>query len=277
MNYIKALLLLIVALICSPQAVLSQEAPQPPQDWWLVNSLKIAEKHQGTRFHFQGEYSMYHSTGQVDAYIFNSAPQIFVRNGRKQLGAFGTISYQKLKVQSDPATRTKIYSFNPKLIYDLTPALQWEGGILAEHNDAQYLDLRSAYYTGVLYNNMENKTLGKLFFVALGYENVISKELPDDLGVERLGNPIVYAQQRLVLKTIPRVNLSQTLVFIHGISNSSVYRVDLDLKALYQINSHISGMVQYQVKYEEEPLIPELASYVEQLNTAITFGIRLSF
>jgi hypothetical protein len=106
---------------------------------------------------------------------------------------------------------------------------------------------------------------------------VISTELPDELGVERLGNPIIYAQQRFTLKTIPRVNVSQTLIFIHGIRNSNVYRVDLDLKALYQINSHISGMVQYQVKYEEEPLIPELASYVEQLNTAITFGVRLNF
>jgi hypothetical protein len=274
MKYINAFLLAIFAFVSLPLAAQSQG--QPAQ-WWLSNSLKLEEKHEGTRYRAQGEYSMYHSTGQVNAYIHNSSPQFFVRNGRRQLSAFGTISYQKLQIMSDPATRTRTYSFNPKLIYDLNPSLQWEGGILAEKNEAQFLKIRAAYYTGVIYNNMEHKTLGKLLFVAAGYENVVSTELPDELGVERLGNPIIYAQQRLMLKTIPRVNLSQTLIFIHGIQNSNVYRVDLDLKALYQINSHISGMVQYQVKYEEEPLIPELASYVEQLNTAITFGVRLSF
>src|SRR5690606_19128235 len=153
----------------------SQNAPQPPPpEWWLINSLKLDEKHDGTRFHLQADYSMYHSTGQVNAYVHNGAPQLFIRNGRLQLTLFGTLSYQKLQVQSDPATRTKVFSFNPKLIYDLTPIFQWEAGVLAEKNDAQYLNLRSAYYTGLIYNNMEHKTLGKLLFVALGYEHVES-------------------------------------------------------------------------------------------------------
>jgi len=278
MKYINACLLAILASLILPYTVLSQDAQQPPPpQWWLINSLKLDEKHEGTRVYFQADYSMYHSTGQVDAYIHNGAPQFFLRNGRMQLTLFGTISYQKLQVQSDPATRTRVFSFNPKLVYDLNPTFQWEAGILAEKNDAQYLNLRTAYYSGLIFNNMEHKKLGKLFFVAFGYEHVKSTELPEDLGVEELGHPIVYAQQRFEFKTIPRVNLSQTLIYVHGIRNTDVYRLDLDLKAMYQLNNHISGMVQYQVKFEEEPLIPELAPYLEKLNTAITFGVRLSF
>lgn len=268
------ILLACIAILSIPIDSFSQS---PASAWWMTNSLKQTEKHKGTRIHAQGEYSTYYATGQVDTYVHKSTPMLFIRDGRAQLSAFGTFSYQKVRVQSDPASRTRSFSFNPKLIYDLNPSLQWEGGVLAEKNDAQFLKLRSAYYTGIIYNNMEHKNLGKLLFVAIGYENVVTTQLPDDLGTERLGNPIVYAQQRFNLTSIPKINLSETLIFVHGIDDSHIYRVDLDLKAMYQFNSHISGMVQYQIKYEEEPLIPDLAPYYEKLNTALTIGVVLNF
>lgn len=273
----KLLLLTIVFLLGFKSSVFSQQnAPQAPQ-WWLTNSLKHNNLPEGTLFHAQGDYSFYHSTGQVTAYIHKGAPQFFVRNGRLQLSAFGTISYQKLQVQSRPATRTKAFEANPKLIYDLIPAVQWEGGVLWEKNEAQYLDKRAAYYTGLIYNNMEHKTLGKLYFLAFGYQDVKSTVLPQNLGVIEEQKPIFYAQQTFVFKTIPRVNLSESLVFIKELDSGGAYRVDLNLRAMYQLSKHISGMIQYQFKYEDAPLIPELAPFYEKQNTALTFGVRFNY
>jgi hypothetical protein len=269
--------LIVLACIATLSIPFDSFSQSSTPAWWMTNSLKQTEKHKGTRIHAQGEYSTYIATGQVDTYFHKSTPMVFIRDGRAQLSAFGTLSYQKVRVQSNPASRTRSFSFNPKLIYDLNPSLQWEGGVLAEKNDAQYLKLRSAYYTGLIYNNLEHKNLGKLLFVAFGYEQVSTTQLPEDLGTEKFGNPIVYVQQRFNLTSIPKVNLSETLIFIHGIDQSHIYRVDLDLKAMYQFNAHISGMVQYQIKYEEEPLIPDLAPYYEKMNTALTVGVVLNF
>jgi hypothetical protein len=109
-------LLAVTVIVLHPFDVLSQSASE---SWWLTNSLKQSEKHEGIRFHAQGEYSTYIATGQVDTYYHNSSPKLFVRNGRAQISAFGTISYQKVRVKPDPAIRTRTFSFNPKLIYDL--------------------------------------------------------------------------------------------------------------------------------------------------------------
>ena len=267
--------LLLVTLGSLPLSEMAhgQAAPQ----WWMSNSLKTGEQQQGFRYHAEGEYSTYHSTGQVKAYIHKTAPYFFVRNGRYQLSAFGTMTYQKLQVMSQPGTRTRSFSANPKLIFDANKTMQLEGGVLLERDDAQYLHLRSAVYGGVSVNHLDHPKLGKLLFVALGNEYVTTTELPDGLGVEKLNNPILYAQQRFILKTIPKVNLSQTLIYIHGIENDGIYRLDLDLKAMYQLNAHISGMVQYQIKYQEEPLIPDLAPYYSKQNTALTIGTRFNF
>jgi hypothetical protein len=276
-NSIKLFALILCSLYVLPTSLIAQQnKPQAPQ-WWLTNSLKHDNLPDGTLFHIQGDYSFYHSTGQVDAYIHKGAPQLFVRNGRLQLSAFGSISYQKLQVQSNPATRTETFEFNPKLIYDIMPEIQWEGGLLWERNDPQFLDRRAALYTGLIYNKMEHKTLGQLYFLALGYQDVKSSVLPQGLGVVEEQKPILYAQQAFAFKTIPRVNLTETLIFVHELEEGGVYRLDLNLKALYQLTPHISGMIQYQIKYEDEPLIPELAPFYEKTNTALTFGVRFSY
>ncbi len=278
MNKFIHIILTAIIIAGTFEVTLAQNAAADPQTpWWMTNSLKYSEKHQGMRYHAEGEYSTYISTGQVSAYIHKSAPYIFIRNGRLQLSAFGNVTYQKLRVQSDPATRTKMFTANPKVFYDLTRKIQWEVGTLIERNDPQFIKLRSAVYTGVLFNNSEHSKLGKLLFIAFGQEYVNSTELPDDLGVEKSNNPIVYIQQRFMLKTIPKVSLTEAFTFVHGIENNGIYRLDLDLKAMYQLSSHLSGMIQYQLKFEEEPIIPELASYYEKTNTALTFGVRLNF
>jgi len=278
MNKFIRIILTAIIIAGTFEVTLAQNtAADPETPWWMTNSLKFSEKHPGMRYHAEGEYSTYISTGQVSAYIHKSAPAFFIRNGRLQLSAFGNVTYQKLRVQSDPATRTKMFTANPKVFYDITPLIQWEVGTLLERNDPQFIKLRSAVYTGALFNNMEHKKLGKLLFIAFGQEYVNSTELPDDLGVEKSNNPIVYIQQRFMLKTIPKVSLSEVFTFVHGIENNGIYRLDLDLKAMYQLSPHVSGMIQYQLKFEEEPIIPELASYYEKLNTALTFGVRLNF
>src|SRR5690606_4034164 len=62
------------------------------QNWWMTNSLKQDNPPSGTRFHAEGEYSFYVSTGQVSSHLHKGAPYIFIRNGRLQLSAFGSIS-----------------------------------------------------------------------------------------------------------------------------------------------------------------------------------------
>lgn len=274
---LSALLLFCVLLL--PTSLLSQQNNQQrgPQ-WWLTNSLKHNNLPEGTLFHAQGEYSLYHSTGQVNATIHKGAPQFFLRNGRLQLSAFGQISYQKLQVGSNPESRTETFTANPKLIYDIIPAVQWEAGVQWERNDAQFLDKRAAYYTGLIYNNMEHKSIGKLYFLALGYQDVKSTNLPRGLGIIEEQKPIFYAQQMFVLKTIiPRVNLNESLIFVRELDDAGVYRLDLNLRAMYQLTPKISGMIQYQYKYEDAPLIPELAPFYEKTNTALTFGIRFTY
>lgn len=275
--YQLSVLVLFCALL-APISLQAQQQQQAPQ-WWLTNSLKKTSNNpEGTLFHAQGEYSLYHSTGQVNATIHKGSPQFFIRNGRFQLSAFGHISYQTLQVGSNPKSQTESFEANPKLIYDIIPAVQWEGGVLWERNDAQFLDRRAAYYTGLIYNNMEHKSIGKLYFLALGYQDVKSTVLPQGLGVVEDQTPIFYAQQTFVFKTvIPRVNLNQSLIFIQELNDESIYRLDLNLRAMYQLTRRISGMIQYQYKYEDAPLIPELAPFYEKTNTALTFGVRFSY
>jgi hypothetical protein len=274
--YKLSALVLFCAFI-APTTLFAQGNQQQGPQWWLTNSLKHNNLPEGTLFHAQGEYSLYHSTGQVYATIHKGAPQFFIRNGRLQLSAFGSISYQKLQVGSNPESKTEVFQANPKVIYDIIPAVQWEGGILWERNDAQFLDKRAAYYTGLIYNNMEHKSLGKLYFLALGYQDVKSTNLPQGLGVVEEQKPIFYGQQTFVFKTIPRVNFTESLVFIRELDSAGAYRVDLTLRAMYQLTPKINGMILYQYKFEDSPLIPELAPFYEKQNTALTFGIRFSY
>ncbi|HAC16329.1 MAG TPA: hypothetical protein DCE78_10365 [Bacteroidetes bacterium] len=263
-------------IVCVFVALDSAQAQQKPPNWWMINSLKLDSLPPGTHFHAEGDYTFYHSTGNVDMTMHKGAPKIFVRNGRLLFEFLGAINFQKMQVQEGPVTRHHSNSANLKMIYDITPAFQSETGILRESDDSQYLDHRTVYYTGLIYNNMGHKTLGKLFFIAAGYQTLRSTELPAGLPIDEQEKFIIYAQQTYVVKVIPRVQLTESLTFIQELDDHKSYRTDFQLKAQYMLSPRVSGLVAYQAKYEKEPLIPELALFTTRMNTSITIGVRVN-
>src|SRR5690606_30543798 len=105
-----------------------------------------------------------------------------------------------MQVRTQQVSRTRMSTLNIKNMYDVLPAMQSETGILMESNDAQFLDLRTVYYTGLIYNNMEHKTLGKVYFIAAGYQTLKSTDLPAGLPKSEQEKPIIYALQTFVVK-----------------------------------------------------------------------------
>jgi len=267
----------LLGFLCFLISVVDSHAQEPP-NWWMTNSLKVDSIPPGTHFHAEGDYTFYRSKGNVNMTMHKGAPKIFIRNGRILFETLGSIDYQKIQVKSNPESLTHVFTLNPKIIYDLTPTYQSETGILWEKDDGHYLDLRTVYYTGLIYNKMEHPTLGKVFFLAGGYQTLKSTPLPPGLSkdIEEDEKFIIYALQSFVLKVIPRVQLIESLTFIQELDEVKSYRTDFELKAQYMLTRNISGLIAYQAKYEKEPLIPELAPFTERLNTSLTFGVRVN-
>ena len=273
-NVVLPVFLVLMCLFVALDSIQAQQ--QRPPNWWQTNSLKVDSIPSGTLFHAEGDYTFYTSTGNVDMTMHKGAPKIFIRNGRFLVSAFGTINYQKMQVRSNPVSRHKMYTLNTKFIYDVLPAMQSETGILMESNDSQFLKLRTVYYTGLIYNNMEHKTLGKVYFIAAGYQTLESTDLPAGLPRSNQEKAIIYALQTYVVKVIPRVQLIESLTFIQELDDAKSYRTDFELKAQFMLTRNVSGLIAYQAKYEKEPLIPELAPFTEKLNTSLTFGVRIN-
>lgn len=279
MKYIKPMFMPILIGIMLVLCVFNNSFAQNTPNWWMINSLKLDSIPSGILFHAEGDYTFYTSSGNVKMTMHRGSPKIFVRNGRYLFEAFGSVNYQKLQVRTNPVSRTHVFTFNTKAIYDLTRSLQSETGILWEKDDGHFLDLRTVYYTGLIFNQMEHKSLGRLFFLAGGYQDLSSTQLPPGLGkdVEENQKFIIYALQSLVLKVIPRVQLIEKFTFIQELDDVKSYRTDFELKAQFMLTRNISGLIAYQAKYEKEPLIPELAPFTEQLNTSLTFGAKFNF
>lgn len=257
-------------------------AQDPPANWWMINSLKIDNPPPGTHFHAEGDYTFYTSRGNVKMTMHKGALSTYLRNGRFLFETLGTIDFQKMQVLSNPESRNHVFSFNPKAIFDLTSIFQSETGVLWEKDDGHYLDLRTVYYTGLIFNQMEQPTLGRMLLLAGGYQTVRSNQLPPELvaalSIDRVEDEkfILYAMQSFVLKLSPQLQLIEKFTFIQGLDKRSSYRTDLELQALFAFNQHISGLISYQVKYQNERLIPELEPFIDKMNTSLTFGVRVS-
>lgn len=254
-----------------------QAQQQKPPNWWMINSFKLDNLTPGMHFHAEGDYTFFHSTGNLDNTMHKGAPKIFVRNGRYLFEFLGTINFQKIRSQNGSVARHHSNSQNAKIIYDLTPIFQSETGILRESDDSHYLDHRTVYYSGLIYNGMEHKTLGSFFFISAGYQTLKSTELPDGLPIEKQEKFILYTQQSYVLKVSPKVQVIGGFTFTQELDDRKSYRTDLQLKVQYVLSSRISGLIAYQSKYEKEPMIPELAPYTTRMNTSLTIGVRTNF
>jgi hypothetical protein len=280
-NIKNTLLPVSLIVVCFLFSFFDAHAQKPPASW-MTNSLKIDSISPGTHFHAEGDYTFYTSKGNVDMTMHRGSPRIFIRNGRYLFETLGSINYQRIQSGRNPETKTHVFSLNPKLIYDLTPTFQSESGILWEKDDGHFLDLRSIYYTGLIFNKMDSKTLGSLFFLAGGYQTVKSTELPAQLatfiGADVVTNEkfILYAMQSFSLKVSPKLQLIEKFTYIQSLDNSQTYRTDLELKAQFVLTKYLSGLVAYQAKYQKFPLIPELAPFVDRLNTSLTFGVKVN-
>jgi len=263
--------------LCFLFSVVDSHAQKPPA-WWMTNSLKVDSIPPGTHFHLEGDYTFYATRGNIDMTVHKGALKVFTRNGRFLFETIGTIDFQKIQAFVNPESRNHQFSLNPKLIYDLTPAFQSETGIIWEKDDGHFLDLRTVYYTGLIYNQMEHKTLGKMFLIAGGYQTIKSNQLPPALPMDYFENEtfILYAMQSFVLKITPKIQLIEKFTFIQGLDDAKAYRTDLELKAQFAFTSKLSGLIAYQAKYQNKPLIPEVADFVDKLNTSITFGVRVN-
>lgn len=272
---------ILLIFICSLFFVLDSHAQEQPE-WWMTNSLKIDSIPPGMLFHAEGDYSFYTSTGNVKTTIHKGSLNTFIRNGRFMFETLGSIDYQKIQIRNNPESLTHVFSLNPKLIYDLTSIFQSETGIVWEKDDGHFLDLRSIYYTGLGYNQMEHRKLGKLLFLAAGYQTLKSTTLPPQLATFLATNIVedekfvLYAMQSLVLKVSPKLQIIEKFTFIQSFDEANTYRTDLELQAQFAVSRHISGLIAYQAKYQNEALIPEITPFIEKLNTSLTFGVRVN-
>jgi len=142
--------------------------------------------------------------------------------------------------------------------------------------------LRTIYYTGLGYNRMEHRKLGKLFFLGAGYQTLKSTPLPPELAAfisrDRVEDEkfVLYAMQSFVLKVSPKLQLIEKFTFFQGFDDARTYRTDLELQAQFAFSKHLSGLIAYQAKYQNEALIPEITPFIEKLNTSLTFGVRVN-
>jgi len=278
-NMVWTLLLGCIFLIFS---AVDSHAQESPPNWWMTNSLKIDNPPPGTHFHAEADYTFYASRGNVDMTMHKGALKTYLRNGRFLFETLGSIDFQKIQVLSMPESRNHVYLLNPKLIYDLTSVFQSETGVIWEKDDGNFLDLRTVYYSGLIFNQMEHQRLGRMFFVAGGYQTIRSNKLPPELSalvsadVVENEKFIVYAMQTFVLKVTPKIQLIEKFTYIQGLDDTSSYRTDLELQAQFALTNNLSGLVAYQVKYQNERLIPELDPFIDKINTSFTVGVRVN-
>jgi hypothetical protein len=269
-NILSAGLVLLLIMLYAPESAISQ-------NWWNTNSLKLESIPEGTLFHAEGEYNFTHLTGNVDMYLHTGSPSFYVRNGRTMFTTYAKINYQKIQVGDNRPTRNRSFTINPKFIYDLTPVFQSETGVLWERDESHYLDRRVVAYTGIIYNLLESKDFGKLFFGAVGYQHARSTEFLPILPVTEENKPILYAQQRLIVRALAPVVFVESFTFIKELDEEASYRTDLTLRAIIPLSQKTNFVITHITKYESEPLIHVLAPYVEKFNTTLAVGVKFNF
>jgi hypothetical protein len=245
-------------------------------NWWLTNSLKLDSLSSDLLFHAEGAYSFYTSSGNVDMILHDATPKLFLRKGRFLVSAFGEFKYQKMKVLAGQTSRTWMHNYNVKLIYDLFPDIQSETGILLQKDDSKYLDNRTVYYSGFSYNTMENEKVGQQYFLAGGYQTIKPSPLPLNIVAGEIDQPVVYVAQTFVLKTIPDIEITETATFIQDLDTNKSYQATVNVSAQFAFTDKVAGLISYQLTYDKEPIVPQLAPFVDNMNTAITFGVNLS-
>lgn len=262
-----------VLILLIGSATVSAQIP----NWWVTNSLKLPEMPSGTLFHAEGSYSYYRTDGNVKGYIHKASPSIFVRNGRFITSISGNLSYQKLQIMNNPANRKETFSLNLKGIYDLTPRLQWESGLLWERDNNQYIDRRYVFYSGLIYNLFSLDNLDAVVFGAAGYQFLTSEEFLPILPVTEQNKPVAYVFQRIKYIPIEYVTLIQSFTYIHELDELGSHRNNLMLRAQFPVTKHLRVMVTRTTTYDKDPIIPELAPFVEKLNHSLTLGIGFNF
>jgi len=245
--------------------------------WYETNSLRLDSLAQGVLFHADGQYSFFHSKGNMDGYIHQGMPRLFLRNGRLMFSANGNLKFQKIQVLSNPASRTRYIELNARAIYDLTKAFQLEAGTEWERDHSNFIDARAVHYTGLIYNAYHNPKFSKLFFAAVGYQFLESTALPAGLPVTHEDKPVLYFMQHASFSPIEYVKFSESFSFIEELNESKNYRTELTLSAQIPVTKHVVFVLTQQFKYEKEPIIPELGPYFEHANNSFTMGVRLNF
>lgn len=245
-------------------------------NWWLTNSLKLDSLSSDLLFHAEGAYSFYTSSGNVDMILQDATPKLFLRKGRFLISAFGELKYQKMKVLAGQTSRTWMHNYNVKLIYDLLPDIQSETGILLQKDDSKYIDNRTVYYSGFSYNTMDNKKLGQQYFLAGGYQTIKPSSLPLNIEVSDIQQPVIYAAQTLVIKTIPNIQITETATIIQDLDKDKAYQATFNVSTQFAFTKKIAGLISYQLTYDKAPIVSQLAPFVDNMNTAITFGLNFS-
>ncbi len=245
-------------------------------NWWLTNSLKLDSLSSDLLFHAEGAYSFYTSSGNVDMILQDATPKLFLRKGRFLISAFGELKYQKMKVLAGQTSRTWMHNYNVKLIYDLLPDIQSETGILLQKDDSKYIDNRTVYYSGFSYNTMDNEKLGQQYFLAGGYQTIKPSSLPLNIQVSDIQQPVIYAAQTLVIKTIPNIQITETATIIQDLDKDKAYQATFNVSTQFAFTKKIAGLISYQLTYDKAPIVSQLAPFVDNMNTAITFGLNFS-
>lgn len=245
-------------------------------NWWLTNSFKLDSLSTDLLFHAEGAYSFYTSSGNVEMILHDATPKLFLRKGRFLVSAFGELKYQKMKVLAGQTSRTWYHNYNIKLIYDLLTNIQSETGVLLQKDDSKYLENRTVFYSGFSFNTMENEKLGQQYFLAGGYQTITPSPLPLNIVASEIDQPVIYVAQTFVLKTIPDIEITETVTFIQDLDTDKSYQATFNVSAQFAFTDKLSGLISYKLTYDKEPIVPQLAPFVENMNTAITFGVNVS-
>lgn len=247
------------------------------QKWYETNSFHIDSLAQGTLFHADGQYSLFHSKGNMNGYIHQGVPRVFLRNGRWMLSTSASLKFQKIQMMSNPATRTRYIKVNARMIYDLNKSFQFEAGTEWERDHSHFIDARAVHYTGLIFNAHEGKKFSKMFFAAAGYQFLESTALPGGLPVTHEDKPVLYFMQHATFSPVEYVKFTESFSFIEELNESKNYRTELTLSAQIPVTRHLIFVLTQQFKYEKEPIIPELGPYFEHANSTFTMGVRINF